>query len=340
MKAIVQERYGSPDVLELREIDRPSAKDDEVLVRVHAASVHADVWHATRGIPYVLRIMGSGVRAPKHLVPGTDLAGVVEAVGAKVSRFHPGDEVFGQTLRANLWRNGGAFAEYATVPEALLERKPTGLTFEQAAAVPTSGSLAVQHVRDEGRVQPNQRVLINGAGGAVGSFAVQLAKAWGATVTGVDAPEKLDMLRSIGADQVLDYTKEDFTRREERYDFILDIAGNRPWSECRRALKSDGTYVLSGFDQYGRSGHRWFGSLGRFARLIAISPIVRSLHPFRGTKDPGDRLVVLQELIEAGKVTSVIDRTFPLSKVPEAIRYLESGQARGKVVITVSTGPP
>jgi NADPH:quinone reductase-like Zn-dependent oxidoreductase len=217
----------------------------------------------------------------------------------------------------------------------MLELKPARLTFEQAAAVPTSGSLAVQHVRDEGRTQPGQTVLINGAGGAVGTFAVQLAKAYGANVTGVDAPEKLDVLRSIGADQVLDYTQEDFTQREERYDFILDIAGNHPWLECRRALTPGGTYVLSGFDQYGRSGHRWFGSLGRFAKLIVISPFVSELHPFRGTKDPGDRLVLLKELIEEGKVTPVIDRTFPLSEVPEAIHYLETGQARGKVVITV-----
>jgi NADPH:quinone reductase-like Zn-dependent oxidoreductase len=335
MKAIVQDRYGSSDVLELREIDRPTAREHEVLVRVHAASVHADVWHAMRGVPYVLRFMGSGLRAPKHRVPGTDLAGAVDSVGTSVTRFRPGDEVFGQSLLANLWRNGGALAEYAAVPEAMLELKPARLTFEQAAAVPTSGSLAVQHVRDEGRVRPGQTVLINGAGGAVGSFAVQLAKAWGADVTGVDAAGKLEMLRSIGADRVLDYAKEDFTRREERYDFILDIAGNRPWSECRRALTRDGTYVLSGFDQYGRSGHRWFGSLGRFAKLIVIAPFVRHLHPFRGTKDPGDRLVVLKELIEAGTLTPVIDRTFPLGEVPEAIRYLESGQATGKVVIAL-----
>ena len=335
MKAIVQDRYGSADVLELGQIERPTAGDDEVLVRVRAASVHADVWHAMRGVPYVLRFMGSGVRRPKHRVPGTDLAGVVEAVGTNVTRFRPGEEVFGQSLRANLWRNGGAFAEYAAVPEAMLELKPAKLTFELAAAVPTSGSLAVQHVRDEGRTQSGQRVLINGAGGAVGTFAVQLAKAYGANVTGVDAPEKLDMLRSIGADEVLDYTKEDFTQRDERYDFILDIAGNHPWSKARRALTPDGTYVLSGFDQYGASGHRWFGSLGRFAKLIAISPFVSALHPFRGAKDPGDRLVVLKDLIEAGKITPVIDRTFPLSEVPEAIRYLETGKARGKLVITV-----
>jgi NADPH:quinone reductase-like Zn-dependent oxidoreductase len=335
MKAIVQERYGSADVLELREIDRPTAGDDEVLVRVRAASLHPDVWHAMKGVPFVLRIMGSGLRKPKNVVPGTDLAGIVESVGRNVTRFKPGDEVFGLSVLANLWRNGGAYAEYAAVPEARLQMKPAELTFEQAAAVPTSGSLAVQAVRDEGRIRSGQRVLINGAGGAVGSFAVQLAKAYGADVTGVDAPGKLDMLRSIGADRVIDYTQEDFTESGERYDVVLDIAGTRPWSAAKRALNPDGTYVLIGHDQYGASGHRWFGSLGRFFKLMVISPFVSHLHPFRGAKDPGDRLVVLKELIEAGKITPVIDRTFPLSEVPEAVRYLESGQTQGKVVIAV-----
>jgi NADPH:quinone reductase-like Zn-dependent oxidoreductase len=335
MKAIVQDRYGSSDVLKLREIDEPSVSDDQVLVRVRAASVHADIWHVMRGVPYVLRIMGAGLRSPKNLVPGTDLAGHVDSLGTNVTRFRPGDEVFGQSLVANLWRHGGAFAEYAAVPEARLELKPDDLTFEQAAAVPTSGSLAVQGVRDEGRIRAGQRVLINGAAGAVGSFAVQLAKVYGAYVVGVDATGKLDMLRSIGADRVVDYTQEDFTRNGERYDVILDIAGNHPWPDIRRAITPDGTYVLIGHDHYGASGHRWFGSLGRFAKLIVISPFVRQSHPFRGARDPGDRLVLLKELIEAGKITPVIDRTFPLREVPEAIRYLESGQARGKVVISV-----
>jgi NADPH:quinone reductase-like Zn-dependent oxidoreductase len=306
-----------------------------MLVRVHAASVHADVWHVMRGVPYVLRVMGAGLRAPKNLVPGTDLAGVVESIGINVTRFRPGDEVFGQSLVANLWRHGGAFAEYAAVPEARFELKPAGLTFEQAAAVPTSGSLAVQGVRDEGRVRVGQRVLINGAGGAVGTFAVQLAKASGADVTGVDAAAKLEMIRSIGADRVLDHIQEDFTRSGERYDVVLDIAGNHPWADVKRALTPEGTYVLIGHDQYGAAGHRWFGSLGRFFKLMVISPFVPQLHPFRGAKDPGDRLVVMKELIETGKITPVVDRTFPLSKVQEAMRYLESGQARGKVVITV-----
>jgi NADPH:quinone reductase-like Zn-dependent oxidoreductase len=335
MKAIVQNRYGSPDVLELREIDEPVPGDDQLLVRVRAASVHADVWHVMRGVPYVLRIMGAGLRRPKNLVPGTDLAGRVESVGMGVTRFRPGDEVFGQSLVANLWRHGGAFAEYAAVPEARFELKPAGLTFEQAAAVPTSGSLAVQGVRDEGRIQAGQSVLINGAGGAVGTFAVQLVKAYGAHVTGVDVARKLDMLRSIGADRVVDYTQEDFTRSGDRYDAVLDIAGNHPWPEIRHALAPEGTYVLIGHDQYGAAGHRWFGSLGRFAKLMLMSPFVSHLHPFRGAKDPGDRLVVLKGLIEAGKVTPVIDRTFPLSEVPDAVRYLESGQALGKVVISV-----
>ncbi len=335
MKAIVQDRYGSADTLQLREVEEPVVGDDSVLVRVRAASVHADVWHAMRGQPYVLRILGSGLRTPRNRIPGTDLAGQVQAVGTKVTRFRAGDQVFGQSFVGNLWRHGGALAECAAVPASRLELKPARLTFEQAAAVPTSGTLAVQGVRDEGRVQPGQRVLINGAGGAVGTFAVQLAAASGAQVTGVDAPDKLDMLWSIGADRVIDYTQEDFTRGDERYDLILDLAGARPWSECKRALTPDGTYVLSGYDQFGSSGHRWFGSLGRFAKLIVVSPFERNLHPFRGAKDPGDRLVVLKDLLEAGTLTPVIDRTYPLGEVPEAIRYLETGRAQGKVVITV-----
>jgi NADPH:quinone reductase-like Zn-dependent oxidoreductase len=335
MKAIVQSQYGSSDVLELREVDRPAVRDDQMLVRVRAASVHADVWHVMRGVPYVLRIMGAGLRAPKDLIPGSDLAGVVESVGGNLTRFGPGDEVFGQSLVANLWRHGGAFAEYASVSEARFERKPAGLTFEQAAAVPTSGSLGVQAVRDEGRVRAGQEVLINGAGGAVGMFALQIAKAYGATVTGVDAAGKLDMIRSIGADRAVDYAQEDFTQNGERYDVILDIAGNHTWPEIRRALTPDGTFVLIGHDQYGASGHRWFGSLGRFAKLMVMAPFVNQLHPFRAMKDPGDRLVAIRELIEAGKVTPVIDRTFPMSEVPDAIRYLESGQVRGKLVVTI-----
>jgi NADPH:quinone reductase-like Zn-dependent oxidoreductase len=335
MKAIVQSRYGSPDVLELRDVDVPPIAADQMLVRVRASSVHADVWHVMCGVPYVLRIMGAGLRAPKGGVPGTDLAGIVESVGARVTRFRPGDEVYGQSLVGNLWRHGGALAEYAAVPEARFERMPANLTFEQAGAVPTSGALGVQAVRDEGRVRAGQEVLINGAGGAVGTFAVQLARAYGANVTGVDAEAKLDMIRSIGASRTVDHATEDFTRSGERYDVVLDIAGNRSWKDLRRALTPQGTYVLIGHDHYGASGHRWFGSMGRFAKLAGMSPFVKQLHPFRGAADPGDRLAVLTELIEAGKVTPVVDRTFTLSEVPDAVRYLASGRAQGKIVVTV-----
>jgi NADPH:quinone reductase-like Zn-dependent oxidoreductase len=335
MKAIVQQRYGRPDRLELREVDVPIVHDREVLVRVHAAAVDPDVWHVVRGVPYVLRIMGSGLRRPKVPIPGRDLAGVVESHGTSVTRFGLGDEVFGRALAGNLWRHGGAYADYVSVPEDLLEPKPAGLTFGQAAAVPSSGSLAVQGLRDEGRIETGHRVLINGAGGGVGTFAVQIAKAYGADVTGVDGLEKLDMISSIGADQVIDYTREDFTLSGERYDLILDIAGNHRFTDVRRVLSPEGTYVLIGHDQYGRSGRRWIGSLGRFLPLLVMSPFVKQLPGLRGAKDPGDRLRVVKELIEAGSVRPVIDRTFPLGDVPAALRYLEEGRVQGKVVITI-----
>lgn len=336
MKAIVQESYGSLDALELREIDKPAVKDDEVLVRVRATSVHPHVWHVVRGLPRVLRIMGAGLLKPKNKVPGTDMAGVVESVGKNVTRFRPGDEVFGEIVTGNQWRNGGAFAEYVSVPPDRLVLKPANLTFEQAAAVPTTGCIALKGLRGPGQLEPGQKVLINGAGGGVGTFAVQIAKADGAHVTGVDMPSKLDMIRSIGADQVLDHTEEDFTQRADRYDLILDIPGNHSFSDCRRVLTPNGTYILIGHDHYGQVGRRWIGSMGRFFRLLVLTPFVRQLPRLRTwfgeVKDP---LIVLKGLIEAGKITPVIDRTFPLSEVPEAIRYLAEGNARGKVVITV-----
>ena len=334
MKAIVQDQYGSLDVLELREIDKPMIKDDEVLVRVHAASVHPDVWHATKGLPYILRLMGSGLLKPKNSVPGTDMAGHVESVGKNAEVFQPGDEVFGQTVRRNQWHNGGAYAEYVAVPEGALAQKPANLTFEQAAAVPTSALIALDNLRD--RIQPGQKVLVNGAGGGVGIFAVQVAKSYGAEVTGVDSTRKLDMVRSIGADHVIDYSKEDFTQSGERYDLIFDIPGNHSLSDTRRALTPEGTYVLIGHDRFGASGGRWFGSgIPRFIKLLALSPFVSQRMAPRITKETNDPLVVLKELLEAGEITSVIDRTYPLSEVPEAIRYLEEGHAQGKIVISV-----
>lgn len=336
MKAIVQQEYGSPDeVLELQDIVKPVVKDDEVLVRVHAASVHPDVWHVVRGVPYVLRIMGAGLLKPKNGVPGTDVAGHVESVGRNVKELQPGDEVFGESVRGHQWHNGGAFAEYVSVPEDALALKPANVTFEQAAAVPTSGFIAIQGIRDQGHVQPGHRVLINGAGGGVGTFAVQLAKAFGADVTGVDSSGKLNMVRSIGADQVIDYMQEDFTQSGERYDLILDVPGNHSFSALRRALTPKGTYVLIGHDRFGDSGRRWIGGIGQFLGQLVLSPFVSQRMAPRDSKETKDRLGLLKELIEAGKISPVIDRTYPLSEVPEAIRYLEEGRAQGKVVITV-----
>ena len=335
MKAIVQERYGSPDLLQLREVPTPTPGPGEVLVRVRASSVHPDVWHTVRGVPYALRLMGSGLRRPKHTIPGTDVAGVVEAAGDAVTRFHVGDEVFGETIRSNLWRNGGAYAEFVAVAEELLEPKPDRLTFEQAAAIPNAGKIAVQGLRDEGRIRAGQRVLVNGAGGGVGSAAVQIAKAFGAEVTGVDAADKLDLVRSIGADHVVDFERDDFTRGTVRYDLVLDIAGTRPFAELRRALTRDGTYVLIGHEHFGRDGRRWVGSLGRFAKLMVRSPFEKQLPGLRGAKDPGDRLRVVKSLIDEGTLTPVVDRSFPLAEVPAAVRALELGRARGRIVITI-----
>jgi len=323
MKAIVQDTYGSPDVLQLREIDTPVVGADEVLVRVHAAGVDQGVWHLMAGMPYLMRIAGFGLRAPKNPVRGYDVAGRVEAVGENVTRFQPGDEVFG-TCR-------GSFAEYARARADRLAPKPANLTFEQAAAVPISGYAALQAVRDQGRVRPGQRVLIIGAGGGVGTFAVQLAKAYGAEVTGVCSTTKTDLVRSIGADHVIDYIREDFADGRNRYDVILDIAGNRSLSHLRRALAPEGTLVIVG----GEGGGRWLGGIDRQLRAHVLSPFVRQkLGTWISTERKED-LEELHELLEAGTVRPVVDRTFPLSGVPEAIQYLRDGRARGKVVITV-----
>jgi NADPH:quinone reductase-like Zn-dependent oxidoreductase len=289
-----------------------------------------------RGLPYVLRLMGAGLRKPKVRVPGTDVAGHVERVGKNVTHFQAGDEVFGETIKGYQWTNGGAYAEYVSVPEGALALKPANMTFEQAAAVPTSGLIALQNLPNEGRLQPGQRVLVNGAGGGVGALAVQITKAYGAEVTGVDSTEKLEMVRSLGADHVIDYTVEDFTQRGERYDLIFDIPGNHPFADCRRVLTPYGKYVLIGHDRFGQGAGRWFGSLPRALKLVALSPFVSQIPtPNFSRADKRYQMAVLKELLEAGKLTPVIDRTYPLSEVPEAIRYLEEGHARGKVVIAV-----
>ncbi|MFC4588806.1 NAD(P)-dependent alcohol dehydrogenase [Sphaerisporangium corydalis] len=334
MKAVVQSSYGSPDVLAVREIGRPAVKDDEVLVRVHAASVHPDVWHVVSGRPYVLRLMGAGLRGPKNPVPGTDMAGRVESAGRNVTRFRPGDEVFGETVRGNQWRNGGAFAEYVSVPEDALAPKPGNVTFEQAAAVPTAGLIALRNL--PAGLRPGQSVLVNGAGGGVGSMAVQLAKAYGATVTGVDHHRKLDMVRALGADRVIDHTQEDFTRNGERHDLIFDVPGNHSFPECRRALLPGGTYVLIGHDRFGAAGGRLLGSLPHFFKLMAMSPF-RSQLPKLNLSPPSnkDLMAVLAEFLETGRLTPVIGRTYSLSEVPDAIRDLTEGTVQGRLVITM-----
>jgi NADPH:quinone reductase-like Zn-dependent oxidoreductase len=323
MKAMVRDAYGSPDVLELRDIDIPEIADDEVLVRVHAAGVGRDVWHLMTGLPYPIRLAGYGFRAPKNPVIGSDVAGVVEALGRNVSRFQPGDEVFGI--------GKGSYAEYVCAREDKLAPKPANLTFEQAAVVAIMGSTALQALRDHGKVRPGQEVLIIGASGGVGTFAVQIAKAFGAHVSGVCSTAKVEMVRSIGADHVIDYTQEDFAEGDQRYDLILDIGGNSTLSRLRRALASRGTLVIVG----GEGGGRWLGGTDRQLRAMMLSPFVGQKLGTFVNKENHEDLIVLKELIESGKVTPVIDRTYTLAEVPEAIRYLEEGHARGKVVITM-----
>jgi len=322
MKAMVQDTYGSAEVLELREIDKPEIADDQVLVRVRAAGVNPADWAVMRGLPYVARPV-YGLRKPKNPVRGTDVAGQVEAVGTSVTRFRPGDEVFGWCV--------GAYAEYASVSEDALALKPANLTFVQAASVPMAGLVALQALRDHGNVQAGQSVLINGASGGIGTFAVQIAKSLGAQVTGVCSTGNADMVRSIGADLVIDYTQKDFTQGGQRYDFILDNVANHPLSDLRGALTPTGTLVPNG----GGFDNRWFASGGRVIRAHLLDRFVsNTLRPFLVSFNLKD-LVALKELIEAGKLTPVMDRTYPLAETPQAISHVGEGHARGKVAITV-----
>jgi NADPH:quinone reductase-like Zn-dependent oxidoreductase len=319
MQAFVRDRYGSPDVLRLERVPRPPLTDDGVLVRVRATSVNALEWHTLRGKPYIARLT-DGLRRPKSALLGTDVAGVVEAVGTNVTDLEPGDEVFGSRT--------GAFAEY--VSGRNLVRMPKGLTFEQAAAVSVAGQTALQGLRDKGRLRAGQRVLINGAGGGVGTFAVQIAKALGAEVTAVTSTPNLEMARSIGADHVLDYTREDFTRGPGLYDLVLDIGGNRSLSSMRRTLTPGGTVVL-----VAPSPGQWVGPVARVLAAVATSRFTdRKVLPFLSSVRRDD-LLVLKDLIESGKVVPVIDRTYAFEQLPDAIRHVESGRASGKVVVTV-----
>lgn len=325
MKAIVQDVYGSADVLELREVDRPSIGDDEVLVQVRAAGLDPGVWHLMTGQPYLVRAMGFGLRKPKVAVRGRDLAGVVEAVGAHVTRLHPGDEVYGTCDR-------GSFAEYTVAPQRWLASRPAKISFEQAATVPVSGMTALQSVRDCGRVQPEQQVMVIGAAGGVGSFAVQIAKAFGARVTGVCSTAKADLVRSLGADDVIDYTTTEIDANGPRYDVIIDTAGLRPLSLLRRAMTRHGTLVIVG-GEHGRG--RLLGGFDRQLRAPLVSMFVSQRLRGLIAKEGAEDLDTLTQLIESGAVTPAIDRTYPLAEAPAAIRYLAEGHAAGKVVITI-----
>ncbi|MFI6511322.1 NAD(P)-dependent alcohol dehydrogenase [Streptosporangium sp. NPDC050855] len=322
MKAIVQDRYGPADVLELRDVPRPVAGEDEVLIRVHAASVnHAD--HAVMtGVPYLGRLAFGPLR-PKVAIRGRDVAGRVVAVGGGVRHLRPGDEVYAEA-------ETGTFAEYVAVPADRVAVKPATLTFEEAATVPLAGGTALQGLRDRGELQPGQKVLINGASGGVGTLAVQIARALGAEVTGVCGTRNVDLVRSLGADHVVDYRREDFTRGDRRYDLILDLAGNRSLSDCRRALTPTGTLVLSS-----ASGGRLLGPLGRVLRASVLSPFVRQRLRVLVASPSGRLLADLTELVEFGKIVPVVERTYPLHETPEALRHLAEEHARSKLVIVV-----
>jgi NADPH:quinone reductase-like Zn-dependent oxidoreductase len=326
MKAIVQDEYGTApeDVLRLDEIARPAIGDGEILVRVHAASVDRGTWHVMTGRPYAIRAAGFGLRRPKGTNPGMSLSGTVEALGKDVSAFAPGDEVFGVGV--------AAFAEYACASAGKLALKPANLTFEQAAAVPVSGLTALQGLRDKGRVEAGQKVLIIGASGGVGTFAVQVAKAFGAEVTGVCSTAKVELVRSIGADHVIDYTKDDFAVGDERYDVILDIGGNASLPRLRSALAPKGTLVIAG----GETDGRWLGGADRQLRALLLSPLVSQRLTTFVCKENHEDLLVLKDLIESGQVTPVVDRSYPLGETPAAIRHLQDGLTRGKVVVAVS----
>ena len=328
MKAIVYTHYGAPsDVLHFKEVERPTPSDNEVLIKVHAASINAAEWHLVRADPFLARF-ATGLLKPKNTIPGADVAGRVEAVGRSVTLFRPGDEVFGDVSACG-W---GAFAEYVCADEHALALKPANMTFEQAAAVPLAGVTALQGLRDKGRIQPGHKVLINGASGGVGMFAVQIAKSFGAEVTGVCSTKKVDMVRSLGADHVIDYTQADFAQNGQQYDLILDAAAYRSFLDYRRALSPNGRYVLVG------------GSTPRLFQTMILGPLVSML----GSKTfaslmarPNQQdLVFMKELLEAGKVTPVIDRCYPLSETATALRYLEERHVQGKVVIAIGTEQP
>jgi NADPH:quinone reductase-like Zn-dependent oxidoreductase len=326
MKAVIYTDYGSPDVLQIRDIKKPVPNDDQILIKVRAASINPLDWHFMEGTPYIMRMMGVGLRKPKSPRVGVDVAGEVEAVGKNVTQFKPGDEVFGG--------KNGAFSEYVCARAAgAIVLKPASLTFEQAASIPIAGLTALQAIRDKGKVQPGQKVLINGSSGGVGTFAVQIAKSFGAEVTGVCSTRNLDLVRQLGADHVVDYTKEDFTNGAERYDVIIDNVGTQPLSGFRRALKPNGILVMIGGG--GPNDGGLIGPMGRPIKAMLLSPFTSQKMGMMMADLTKQDLTALGDMMQSGKVKAVIDRTYPLSQIAEALRYLEAGHARGKVIITV-----
>ncbi len=337
MKAILQNGYGAPvQVLSVGQVPSPVPGPGEVLVRVRATSVRADVWHVVNGWPRVLRLMGGGFSRPVNPIPGTDMAGVVEAVGAGVTQFHIGDAVFGECVKGFQWANGGTFAEQVAVSHTLLALKPNAVTFEQAASVPTAGLIAWHNLMGHRALRAGQHVLINGAGGGVGAIALQLAKAHGATVTAVEHPRKIAMVQALGADHVLDFTQNDPTQGSARYDLILDVASNLRLNDCARVLKPDGVYILIGHDHYGQSHATWLGSgIPAFLKLAVRTPF--NPHLIKPNMAPPDKqagMALFADLMARGLLTPIVDRAFPLSDAAEALAYLQSGQAMGRIVLT------
>jgi NADPH:quinone reductase-like Zn-dependent oxidoreductase len=328
MKAITQDRYGSPDTLELKEVGKPTPAGNEVLVRVHAASLNAYDWHIMRGDPYLARLMLGSLSGPKSRIRGRDFAGTVVEAGSKVSRLRPGDEVYGDTFHAN-----GAFAEYVCAPESFVAPKPSNLSFEQAAAVPLAANTALMGLRDLAQVRPGQCVVVNGASGGVGTFAVQLAKAFGADVTAVCSTRNLDLVKSLGADHLIDYTQDDFTLDRQRYDVVFDLVANRRLGDLRRSLTPAGTLILSGGGVF--DGGSLVGPMGLVIKGRLLARFARQRLLVLQERPSSANLSTLRDLIEAGDVVPAIDRTYDLSQVPEAIRYLEAEHARAKVVIAV-----
>ncbi|MGI9606683.1 MAG: NAD(P)-dependent alcohol dehydrogenase [Acidimicrobiales bacterium] len=331
MKAIVQRGYGDPkDVLELEQIPVPEIGSDDVLVEVRAAGLHADVWHVVTGWPFIVRLFGLGLRGPRNPVPGIDMAGVIREVGSEVSRFSVGDEVYGEVVTGNQWRNGGVFAEFVGVAESLLEPKPASLSFVEAAAIPTSGLIAWENIRD--RVSPGDAVLVNGAAGGVGMFAVQMAVAAGGEVTAVDAPHKLDALRDLGAHHVVDYTTTDFTKSGERYALVFDIPGNRTFDDLARIVDDDAEYVLIGHDSWGANGGRIIGTtLGKYAAFAIRAPFGKRWGARRPPKNPHP-LRLITEMVEAGTLRPIIDTTYRLDECSEAFARLQDPDVLGKVM--------